>query len=439
MTQRSPMAPIYIEPAELALDEKDLTQDERTALDTINARVAAGESLDDIITFVFQETSEIFPCDRLSVAFLQDDESRVVSNTTHALYEPVLLKKDYAEDLQGSSLAAVLKTGRLRILNDLEAYLARKPDSGSTKLLVQEGVRSSLTCPIVVDGRRVGFFFRSSRKPGSYGRREAMLHQAMADRLSQAIEKAYRIQQLEETNRAYHEMLGFASHELKSPLGSLVMDARLLTQGYLGEVSQQQEDKLNRIIGKSEYLLGLVHEYLDLARIEAGSLQAEMVEADFAVLVAEPALSVVETGAEEKGIRIASDGLTALPPITCDPHLMKVVMVNLLGNAVKYGIEQGEVRLRAEMKAQRLRVSVWNKGPGFPKGERHKLFRKFSRLADPELKKRKGTGVGLYTTWRIIQLHGGQLWADSKHGQWAEFGFEIPQPPPGPAKASTSV
>jgi len=105
-----------------------------------------------------------------------------------------------------------------------------------------------------------------------------------------------------------------------------------------------------------------------------------------------------------------------------------IAVVNLLGNAVKYGEQDGEIRVRIEAPADRVRVSVWNRGPGFPREERSKLFRKFSRLQTPELLKRKGTGVGLYTTWRVLQLHGGRVWARSELGQWAEFTFEIPQP-----------
>jgi signal transduction histidine kinase len=71
---------------------------------------------------------------------------------------------------------------------------------------------------------------------------------------------------------------------------------------------------------------------------------------------------------------------------------------------------------------------VWNEGPGFPDADRPKLFRKFSRLDAPELNRRKGTGVGLYTSWRLVQLHGGRIDADSRPGEWAEFIVTLPQP-----------
>jgi signal transduction histidine kinase len=79
-----------------------------------------------------------------------------------------------------------------------------------------------------------------------------------------------------------------------------------------------------------------------------------------------------------------------------------------------------------------LTAGVWNEGIGFTPEQRNELFRKFSRLDTPELKKQKGTGVGLYTVWRIVQLHGGQPDAHSQPGQWARFTFTIPQPVPEP-------
>ena len=115
-----------------------------------------------------------------------------------------------------------------------------------------------------------------------------------------------------------------------------------------------------------------------------------------------------------------------LPSIVCDPELMQIVIVNLLSNGVKYGYEHGRLRVQGEINQGVLRVSVWNTGPGFPSSERQRLFRKFSRIPTPELMKQKGTGVGLYTTWQIINRHGGKIRAASEQNQWAEFVIELP-------------
>lgn len=414
-----------------SVDDSEFTAQERAILDKINQRVAAAESLPEIIRFLLHSTRAISPCDRIGLAFFEEDGRRVVSYHSQALYEPLHLKPGYTEDMQGSSLQTVLERGVPRIINDLEAYLERRPDSRSSRLLMREGVRSSMTCPLRVDDRIVGLWFRSSRRPRAYDDHQVMLHQAVAGRLSQAIEKVYRIEQLTAANQAYTEMLGFVSHELKSPVAAIVSNARLLEKGYLGELEDKQSDMIGRMIGKGEYLLGLIGEYLDLARIESGEMTADVREnVDFIREVVDPAVQIVESEIESKAMKLLRVGCDSPVTVTCDPDLLKIVLVNLLGNAVKYGNEGGEIRLTVEHDGKHLHVSVWNEGPGFPREQRARLFRRFSRLDTPELKQQKGTGVGLYTCWRIIQAHHGRIDAKSEHGQWADFSFEIPQPVP---------
>ena len=243
-------------------------------------------------------------------------------------------------------------------------------------------MRSSLTCPLIVEGRIVGFMFRSSRLPHAYTQHHVELQMALTERLSQAVEKAWRIEQLTAANRNYLEMLGFVSHELKNPVASMVTDARLLADGYLGPVEERQKVKLERLITKGEYLLDLVREYLDLARVEGGELQvAVQCDVPFVDKVVEPAVELVRAQIEAAGMVLT----TELPDdhgfaVDCDPSLLIIVLVNLLSNAVHYGASGGALRLTVAPSARRLRVSVWNEGPGFSAAERARLFRKFSRL-----------------------------------------------------------
>ncbi|HRX48780.1 MAG TPA: ATP-binding protein, partial [Spirochaetota bacterium] len=112
--------------------------------------------------------------------------------------------------------------------------------------------------------------------------------------------------------------------------------------------------------------------------------------------------------------------------VDCDKNLMKIVMNNLMSNAVKYGNENGHIDITVSSDELHLNVAVRNTGPGFPEEAKSKLFRKFSRVETDELMKRKGTGVGLYTTWKIIQMHKGHIKAESKQNEWAEFSFYLP-------------
>ncbi|MFP4054764.1 MAG: ATP-binding protein, partial [Phycisphaerae bacterium] len=406
------------------------TDAERDILHHINQKIAAAPGIEETIDFLFVETHDICPCDRVALAFADETHLRVIAHYARADYEPLLLKKGYAEDLRDSSLERIPQQGHIRLIGDLEAYLREHPESRSSRLLVQEGVRSSMTCPLRVEGRNVGLFFRSSRRPHAYGAKQVRTHLAIAERLAQAVEKAYRIEQLEQANRAYSELLAFVTHELKSPVASMMMDATVLADGYLGEMSQQQVAKIHRMQTKGRYLLDLVDEYLSLARLEAGEVLLKPEAVDLVSEVILPAVEVVGAQVDQKNQKLVTDFRPDVAEVACDRGQLRIVMVNLLTNASKYGHEGGEIRIRARLEKDAFEIAVRNEGVGFTRQERTRLFRKFSRLDNPELRKQKGTGVGLYTVWRLVNLHGGRVNAASEPGQWAKFSLRIPQPLP---------
>ncbi len=402
---------------------------ERLILDTINHKVAAANSLDEVMNFYFDSMQKVGPCDRVGLAFVEQDGNRVVSYWNRARYAPLAIEKGFGADLRGSSLESMLSSGAPRIINDLEAYAREHPNSQSSRLILSEGIRSSIACPLSVEGRPVGILFRSARLPNAYDEHQVRIHYAVADRLSQAVDKAYRIEQLTAANQGYFEMLGFVTHELRSPLSSMVMTGNTLLGGYLGELEAPHRESLEKMMRQAHYLLGLINDYLNLARMEGGQFEVRVQrDVDFIETVLKPALDLVRPQLEEKRITLECNGADSPVLVECAPELLQIVMVNLLSNAVKYGVEHGMARVDITRERNALHIAVWNEGPGFPANQHARLFRKFSRIQTAELLQRKGTGVGLYTTWRIVQAHHGHIEARSQLGKWAEFSFEIPQP-----------
>lgn len=405
----------------------DATPAEREILSEVDRRITGAETLDEAMNWLFDRTADLFPCDRLALAFLEEEGHRVVARWVRARYAPLRLDCGYSEDTAGSSLQKILESGRVRILSDLQAHARTHPGSRSTRLLLEEGVRSSLTGPLRVENRPVGFLFRSSRLPNAYAPRHVRLHRAMAARLSQAVEKVWRLDRLAAANAAYLEMLGFASHDLRSPLGAIILDSDLLLEGYLGDLDPRQAQKIGRIKQSAISLHAMAGQYLELARIESGELRVQLESGvDIWTRIVEPALALQEGALQAGRHPVEQDGPR---PLTArlDPLLLRTACANLLGNAVKYGREGGRIRIRAERKEGRISLSVWNEGPGFPEEMRQRLFRRFSRLPAAEKSQRKGAGLGLYIVWRIAQAHGGRVIADSREGEWAEFRLEIPE------------
>ncbi|HOW84255.1 MAG TPA: GAF domain-containing sensor histidine kinase [Spirochaetota bacterium] len=405
------------------------SEKEIAAIDRVNRKIAGLRNVRDTLEFLFAETQDLFPCDRIGLAFFEEGGKRLALRHVIANYSPQFIGEGYTSDVSGSSLEKIFSDGTPRIINDLEAYAAANPGSASTALLLREGVMSSMTCPLLVDGRPVALLFRSARRKNAYNEREISLHLLIAERLSQAVEKTYLIDELSRAMNSYMEMLGFVTHELKSPLDSIIMMGKTMSSGYLGELSPKHKDYIDRMIRKAEYLSSIAGDYLNLSRFESGRVTFNPRNAGFIREIAEESLEIIMPQAREKNIAIEKRYSEPEISVECDQALMKIVMVNLLGNAVKYGDADGIVRLTVSAGNGTLSVAVWNSGPGFAPEEKHRLFKKFSRLGSPELAARKGSGIGLYTTWKIIQVHGGKIWADSEKGEWAEFSFTLPLAP----------
>jgi signal transduction histidine kinase len=223
----------------------------------------------------------------------------------------------------------------------------------------------------------------------------------------------------------YLEVLGFVAHELKSPLAGALTQLMVIEGGYAGKVPENLSPPLAAIHRYLEYGHEMALNFNQLSRAESeGFATHKELLADFNEEVIRPAIADFSAEAARHGMTIIPQGESA--SIKGDPDLMRVTMDNLIGNAVKYGQEGTEIRVTTLKTKEGLRVEVWNEGVGVPKERFSQLFAKFSRIQDPKLKTRKGTGVGLYLVKKIVGLHGGQVGVNGEYGKWIKFWFEIP-------------
>lgn len=397
-------------------------------LGRIQRRVLGGASLEEIIDSLFREIRRIVPCDRIDIAFIEEGGTRLLLHHTRAKYSLIYLMPGFASDIVGSAVHAVFLKGKNRIIRNFIHYLRKYPQSESAKLLLKEGIHSSMACPFYADRRPIGLIFCRAKDANAYTATEVRLLGKIAANIGYALEKAYHIDRLTDALHGYLEMLSFVSHEMKSPLSSIITLGNTLLSGYFGPMNPDCIDKVERMVRKAEYLHAISEKYLNLSRFETGSFDAYPRSVDFVREVLNPAIEIVHPQIEVYTTDFLIECPAELPDITCDPELMRIVMVNLVGNAVKYGNPGGMVTVSAaKTTTKRLRISVWNEGPGFSESEKIRLFKKFSRLESPHLREKKGSGIGLYLAWHIIQLHGGKIWAESEPGVWARFSFEIPE------------
>ena len=228
----------------------------------------------------------------------------------------------------------------------------------------------------------------------------------------------------ERANRAKSQFLANMSHELRTPLNSLIGFSRVLLSGRAGELSHQQRTFIDSMHQSSTHLLELINSVLDLERVEAGKLEMALEEVDLRALVTE-CVEASRPLVAERQLLLQQD-VPDLPKIRADRMKLKQVLLNLLSNAIKY-TPAGLVSVWARVRADAVQVSVSDTGVGIPPAEIPRLFEPFHR-AEGTRRQSGGTGLGLAVSKSFVELHGGQMWVESRELHGSTFHFTLPLP-----------
>ena len=238
---------------------------------------------------------------------------------------------------------------------------------------------------------------------------------------------AEREEKMKALNRSYMETLGFVSHELKSPLATIMNYAYLLKEQKLGAITEKQHRALMAIDAGSQRLAEMVRHYLNLSRIENGELQP--VKSRFSVLddVLAPVLEGVGADDKARHVKIVNNiGHDVI--LNADVNMVREVFENLIDNAIKYGRTDGSLELTARTIDGFVEFGVRNEGDGIAQDKMGELFQKFSRLERRDADHAtRGTGLGLFIAKNIVEAHGGRISAVSQPGQWTAFVFTLPR------------
>ena len=232
-------------------------------------------------------------------------------------------------------------------------------------------------------------------------------------------------EEAERANRAKSEFLSRISHELRTPMNSILGFAQLLESDPVEPLTESQRESVGVILKGGYHLLDLINEVLDLARIESGRLSLAPESVGVAPVMDE-AFSLVRPLAEQRGIGFVDRGACRGWSVRADRTRLKQVLLNLLSNAVKYNREGGSVTFDCEETAEgRLRIGVADTGPGITEEQRNTLFEPFQRL-DAHNTGVEGTGIGLTITKRLVELMDGSIEVASEPGRGSRFCVELP-------------
>ncbi|HOX37872.1 MAG TPA: ATP-binding protein [Candidatus Brocadiia bacterium] len=230
---------------------------------------------------------------------------------------------------------------------------------------------------------------------------------------------------LTQIDRLKTEFLASMSHELRTPLNAIMGFAEILMDGTSGEISDTQKEYCADIHSSAGHLLRMISDILDLSKIEAGKMELNI--EDISVLDSvEGVLNTLKGISNKKGIQLVMDVTPEIELIEADPVKFKQMLYNLLSNACKFAPEGGTVRIEAAIVESDLQVSVIDNGPGIPSDQQEVIFEEFHQVKGPQAHRREGTGLGLALTRKLVQLHGGRIWVESRLGAGSKFHFRIP-------------
>jgi two-component system, NtrC family, sensor kinase len=249
----------------------------------------------------------------------------------------------------------------------------------------------------------------------------ASLEQKIEERTRELAEKG---RQLELASQHKSQFLANMSHELRTPMNAILGYTELIMDHIYGEVPEKISEVLERVQQSGHHLLDLINDVLDISKMEAGQLTLALNDYSLAEVV-QTVFSAVESLAVEKGLALTVSLLPDLPLGKGDERRLAQVLLNLLGNAIKF-TEVGEVQVRVTAADGAFTVAVSDTGPGISEADQQKIFEAFQQADSSITRKKGGTGLGLSIVKRIIEMHGGRVWVESRLGKGSTFWFTLP-------------
>lgn len=391
----------------------------------LTEQINMGITLEDALNHLFDSFRDVIPFDRISLATVENQGAIVRSYWVRTDYPGIKIDRGYAAKLNGSSLQRIILTNEPRIINDVEAYLSTHPRSESTRRILEEGVRSSLTCPLIAAGKPVGLLFFSSRKPHAYATAHVQLFEAIAGQVATILEKARLYDQLFELNDIKNKFMGIVAHDLKTPLGVIKSHLDLLDQGLLGEISPRQQESVSLMRDWCGRMLALISNLLSMTVVESGKLELHKTPTNINEFLKRehPFYKLLAQG---KGISLDFIVPDDLPVVPIDQDRISQVLNNLLTNAIKFSHPHSGISLSAYVTETHLTIAVTDHGQGIPENEQAHLFEFFTRTSVRPTAGETSTGIGLATARTMVEAHGGTISVRSKVGDGSTFLFSLP-------------
>ena len=385
---------------------------------------------DQLLRTVVEETQKGFGVYHAQIYVYEKDLEALVLSASSGDAGEKLMAKGHAIPMtaEHSLVAGVARSREEVIVGDV----ASEPDFLPNELLPD--TRSEIALPMIVGDRLLGVFDVQDSRLNRFSQLERQILMTLTSQVAVALqnarlylEQAETVERLRELDHLKSDFLANMSHELRTPLNSIMGFTDVILLGLDGPVTDQMENDLKLVEKNGKHLLSLINNVLDMSKIEAGRMTLSLEKFDLQSLI-EEATDIVGPMAREKSLALElemQDGETV--ELQADRVRMRQVMINVLGNAVKF-TETGSVKVTVRKSDGSVRIEVKDTGLGIPPNQLDMIFESFSQVDTTSTRKVGGTGLGLPISRSLVEMHGGRLWAESTgvEGAGSTFIIEIP-------------
>jgi signal transduction histidine kinase len=399
-----------------------------TALGEVGRAVSSTLDLKVVLKTIVERAVHLSGTDAGSIFYYRVEVDRFELGEATGLDEKIVarFRKLDISAREGGLGEAIAKRQPLQIPD-----LSQRPREPLRDVVLEAGFRASLIVPLLGAEGPVGALVLRRRQPGEFSAAVVSQMQAFADQSAIALENArlfdeiaQKSRELEIASQHKSQFVANMSHELRTPLAAILGYAELMQEGFYGTPSEKSMDALTRIRSNGKHLLGLINTVLDIAKIESSQFSLNLGE--YAIeSVVETLRAATEALAAAKRLGLKTEVAKSLPVGLGDEQRLTQVLLNLVGNAVKF-TDTGEVRISATAMNGHFAVAVTDTGPGIPQEELKRVFEQFHQIDNSNTNAKGGTGLGLAIAKQIVEMHGGRIWVESTLGHGATFQMEVP-------------
>ena len=427
VTTFADQAVIAIENTRL-FEEAQARNRDLTALGEVGRAVSSTLELRQVLKTIIDRAVELSATDGGSIFYYREDLGAFELGETSGLDEEVVARfRALGISARETGLGeAIAKRQPLQIPD--VSKRARNPLRDAA---LEAGLRAALIVPLLGAEGPLGALVLRRRQLGEFSESVVRLMQAFADQSAIALENARLFEEIAQKGRELEiasqhksQFVANMSHELRTPLAAILGYAELMQEGFYEPLGQKSLDALTRIRSNGKHLLNLINTVLDIAKIEAGQFSLNLAEYALSNVV-ETVRAATKSLAETKKLSLKTDVAKSLPIGFGDEQRLTQVLLNLVGNAIKF-TDTGEVRISAAAANGHFTVSVMDTGPGIAEEHRVRIFEQFHQIDSSNTKAKGGTGLGLAIVKQIVEMHRGRIWVESILGKGSIFRMELP-------------